>query len=224
MVPQPASTRRPSRSAPRQARRSPPRASQPAGGDSPEAALDAPARRRRAARPGGRSSATLNPNEFQALQRYAPLFLDDAQDQLDAVEGVVDRRSRPARTRSPAAATPVDVTMTRLTAEITAEGESATIDLSDGCWTVESAGRDGRLVRARRRHAVARRGGRRSGADRGPAASRSRPRSTTTRTPGSSSSRSTASGTSARWRRGPSSCWPSSGRCPARRSRTSSSR
>ena len=28
--------------------------------------------------------ASLNPNEFEALQRYAPLFLDDAQDELDA--------------------------------------------------------------------------------------------------------------------------------------------
>ena len=30
--------------------------------------------------------------------------------------------------------------MTRLTAEITADGKSVTIDLSNGCWTVESAG------------------------------------------------------------------------------------
>ncbi len=111
---------------------------EPVGGDSPEAAVDvllgAIERLDVAA-----VLATLNPDEFQALQRYAPLFIDDLQDQLDAIEGV--SIAFPHRTYEVSGSGDTrDVTMTRLTAEITADGESATIDLSNGCWTVESAG------------------------------------------------------------------------------------
>ena len=84
--------------------------------------------------------ATLNPNEFQALQRYAPLFLDDLQDQLDALEGV--SIAFPNRTYEVSGSGDTrDVTMTRLTARDHCRWrDSATIDLSNGCWTVESAG------------------------------------------------------------------------------------
>ena len=37
--------------------------------------------------------ASLNPDEFQALQRYAPLFLDDAQAELDEAERAARHRS-----------------------------------------------------------------------------------------------------------------------------------
>ena len=58
--------------------------------------------------------ASLNPNEFEALQRYAPLFLDDAQTALDEA-GVsltadeprvhrLGRRRPPVRSRSTACA------------------------------------------------------------------------------------------------------------------------
>ena len=80
--------------------------------------------------------ATLNPNEFEALQRYAPLFLADAQASLDdsgvtltaddaeyAVSGDGDQRS---------------VSIDRLHVAITSEEGDGAVTLEDGCWTVEA--------------------------------------------------------------------------------------
>ncbi len=79
----------------------------------------------------------LNPNEFEALQRYAPLFLDDAQADVDSgtvsidlgdteydVRGSGDRRS---------------VLVKKLTFTVTADGEEMTVNVDDGCVTVKAA-------------------------------------------------------------------------------------
>lgn len=105
----------------------------PAGGDSPEDAFDALI--------GGIEAldleviiASLNPDEFQALQRYAPLFLDDAQTELDraGVEFSIDEPeysvSGSGDTRS--------VAITYIAGEISAEGETVSFELEGGCFTL----------------------------------------------------------------------------------------
>ena len=71
----------------------------PDGGDSPEAAMDAILD---AVEDLDLEAmiAALDPDEMQALQRYAPLFLDDAQAELDeAGVRALDRRSLVRRRR-----------------------------------------------------------------------------------------------------------------------------
>ena len=108
---------------------------EPTGGDSPEDAFDA-------FLDGVESLdlraivASLNPNEFQVLQRYGPAFLDDAQQELDNagvqltldeadydVHGDGDRRS---------------ITVTYLSGAITAEGETVPFELEGGCFRATS--------------------------------------------------------------------------------------
>ncbi len=102
----------------------------PTGGDSPEDAVDAflagaEALDLRAI------VASLNPNEFEALQRYGPAFLDDAQQEIDTagveltldeadydVQGEGDRRS---------------VAVTYLGGAIIADGETVPFEYEDGC-------------------------------------------------------------------------------------------
>lgn len=55
----------------------------PSGGDSPEAAVDALLRAVEDL-DVARAIGALNPNEAEALQRYAPLFVEDLQDQIDS--------------------------------------------------------------------------------------------------------------------------------------------
>jgi hypothetical protein len=105
----------------------------PAGGDSPEAALDvlldAVEELDLEALIAG-----LDPNEAQALQRYAPLFLDDAQAELDEVplEITVDDRSY----RVEGSGDTRSVVLDGVTIEATAEGDTVTMALRDGCWIV----------------------------------------------------------------------------------------
>lgn len=79
--------------------------------------------------------ASLNPDEFEALQRYAPLFLDDAQEAIAeqddfeiSIDDPVYDVSGSGDTRS--------ISIAELHARITGEGEAATIDYADGCWIV----------------------------------------------------------------------------------------
>ena len=90
LVPQPLLHRR--RAGPRRdaTPTSRPRASRSNGGDSPEAAMDNVDRRAPPSLDLTAMIGALNPNEFEALQRYAPLFLDDAQDELDAASPTSD--------------------------------------------------------------------------------------------------------------------------------------
>jgi hypothetical protein len=111
----------------------------PVGGDTPEDAfdnvLDAIEKLDASA-----MIASLNPDEFQALQRYAPLFLDDVQKALDDVEGVEisiddpvyevqgggDRRA---------------LSIAELHAEVTVPDQPpVTIDFADGCLVVTGGG------------------------------------------------------------------------------------
>jgi hypothetical protein len=102
----------------------------PTGGDSPEDAVDAflagtEALDLRAI------VASLNPDEFEALQRYGPAFLDEAQQEIDTagveltldeadydVQGDGDRRA---------------VAVTYLSGAITADGETVPFEYEDGC-------------------------------------------------------------------------------------------
>ena len=107
----------------------------PVGGETPEAAMDnmidAIAGLDLEA-----MVASLNPNEFEALQRYGPLFLDDGQDELDAsiadadvsieVSDTTYDVSGSGSTRS--------IGITGLAVEITAEGETLSGRLEDGCF------------------------------------------------------------------------------------------
>ena len=107
----------------------------PVGGDTPEDAMDNLLEGLEAL-DLTRVVATLNPNEFEALQRYAPLFLADAQASLDdsgvtltaddaeyTVSGDGDQRS---------------VSIDRLHVAITSEEGDGAVTLEDGCWTVEA--------------------------------------------------------------------------------------
>jgi hypothetical protein len=102
------------------------------GADSPEAAMTAMLEAI-SDKDLGAALGMLDPEEFEALQRYAPLFLDEAQAGLDDVpvewsisdvsvssEGSGDRRT-------------VDVTALTFTADL--DGVRADIRYADGCYT-----------------------------------------------------------------------------------------
>ncbi len=107
----------------------------PAGGDSAEDAVDA-------FLDGVQKLdleaiiASLNPDEFQALQRYAPIFLDDAQASLDqavADEGVTLKIADPEYTVSGSGDTR-SLSIDYLRVDVTAEDETVTVEYEDGCW------------------------------------------------------------------------------------------
>ena len=139
------------------------------GGDSPEAAmdnvldgvaqLDLDGRHRRPQPERVRGAAALRP----AVPRRRP-------GRARRRRGRHDRRSPTARTTSPAAATRARSPSAGLTVDVTAEGETATIELRDGCWIVTSARtRPSNSCEIADSDAVARRGRRRPAAGRGPA-------------------------------------------------------
>jgi hypothetical protein len=109
----------------------------PVGGDSPEDAVDAFL--------GGVQKldlesviASLNPDEFQALQRYAPIFLDDAQADLDqavADEGVTVKIADPEYTVSGSGDTR-SLSIDYLRVDVTADEETVSVEYEDGCWKV----------------------------------------------------------------------------------------
>jgi len=84
--------------------------------------------------------ARLNPDEFEALQRYAPLFLDDAQRDLDeaVAEADVDIEVTGIEYDVTGDGDTRQVLPTAFTVEASAEGESATIELTDGCVLIDS--------------------------------------------------------------------------------------
>ena len=142
----------------------------PAGGDSPEAAMDVllDAVERLDLRSDASPPSTRD--EFEALQRYAPLFLDDAQAELD--DGVVSTSSITDRVRrSRAAATPATSAIDGVHRRGHADGEATvSIELRDGCWIVEAPDGETSPTRAQARRGVAGsgRGRRRPAGDRGP--------------------------------------------------------
>jgi hypothetical protein len=113
----------------------------PTGGDSPEDAADA-------FLDGVQKLdleaiiASLNPDEFQALQRYAPTFLDDAQASLDqavADEGVTVKVADPEYTVSGSGDTR-SLSIDYLKVDVTAEKETVTVEYEDGCWKMSGGG------------------------------------------------------------------------------------
>jgi hypothetical protein len=82
--------------------------------------------------------ATLNPNEAEALQRYAPLFLDDAQAELDKVQASIDIDD--ISTKVFGSGGTRQVAVESFTADVSAEGEQIHLEANGRCLTVEGAG------------------------------------------------------------------------------------
>jgi hypothetical protein len=109
----------------------------PVGGDRPEDAVDAflDGVQKLDLEP---IIASLNPDEFQALQRYAPIFLDDAQAELDqavADEGVTVKIADPEYTVSGSGDTR-SLSIDYLRVDVTADEETVGVEYEDGCWKV----------------------------------------------------------------------------------------
>jgi hypothetical protein len=83
--------------------------------------------------------ATLDPNEFAALHRYAPLFLDDAQAEIDGVstdlEMSIDDREYSVVTDGSTAR----LTLSAATLQISADGEEVELEFGDGCLRVSGS-------------------------------------------------------------------------------------
>lgn len=110
---------------------------QPAGADSPEGALDNLI--------AGVADlnlekiiATLNPNEASALQRYAPLFLDDAQNDLDDINADVEISDAQYAVTGSGARRQVNITA--ITVHASDDENDVTFELKDGCATISSNG------------------------------------------------------------------------------------
>jgi hypothetical protein len=115
----------------------------PIGGDSPEDAFDAFL--------GGVEAldletviASLNPDEFDALQRYAPSFLPDAQAELDralAEAGVEVSIADPEYSVSGSGDTR-SLTIDHFRVDVSADGETVTLEFEDDCWTASGGGEE----------------------------------------------------------------------------------
>ena len=109
----------------------------PVGGDSPEDAMDN-LLEGLVALDLTRLIAALNPNEFQALQRYAPLFLTDAQTALD--EAGVSLTAEDAEYTVSGDGDQRLVAIDRLHIAFSSADGDGTVTLDDGCWKVEAGG------------------------------------------------------------------------------------
>ncbi|MGH9134591.1 MAG: hypothetical protein ACRDZZ_11680 [Ilumatobacteraceae bacterium] len=112
---------------------------EPAGGDSPEDAidelLDGIERLDLAAMIGA-----LNPGDAAALQRYAPLFLDDAQATLD--EAPVEFEFTEAEYTVTGDGSRRHASIDLLAVEGTADGEGFELEYADGCFKVAAEGEE----------------------------------------------------------------------------------
>jgi hypothetical protein len=80
--------------------------------------------------------ASLNPNEFEALQRYAPLFLEEAQDGIDDLDGKVGISDAEFTVSGSGDRRTVAVDHVKLTAS---SGEDdVTVESKDGCILITS--------------------------------------------------------------------------------------
>ncbi len=108
-----------------------------AGGDGPEDAVDAFLGAVRDLDVAAMIAA-LNPEEFQALQRYAPIFLDSAQDAVDQnleESGITIEIADPEYNVSGSGDTR-SLSIDYLRVDLSAEGETVSAELEDGCWTI----------------------------------------------------------------------------------------
>lgn len=108
----------------------------PVGGESPEAAVEAYIEAI-AALDLEKMVAGLNPDEGEVLQRYAPLFLDEAQDEIDAVDLEISVENLELSRTEINGSTSVLIDAVTLTAE--AEGERVEISVEDGCFVIDTA-------------------------------------------------------------------------------------
>lgn len=82
--------------------------------------------------------AALDPTEMEALQRYAPLFLDDAQDAIDDVD--LDWEIRDTEYEVSGSGSRRNVSILALTLDVSIEGEQVTFSVDGECATVEVDG------------------------------------------------------------------------------------
>jgi hypothetical protein len=81
---------------------------------------------------------SLNPNEFEALQRYAPLFIADAQADIDDSDAAISIDDPEYTVSGSGDERSVAVDFIRIT--VNDEEDPGTVTLQDGCWTVEAGG------------------------------------------------------------------------------------
>ena len=109
----------------------------PAGGESPEDAVDTFLAAVENLDPEAMIAA-LNPEEFQALQRYAPIFLEDAQAGLD--EAVADNGTavsiEDAEYTVSGSGDSRSLSIDHLRADLTNQGETGTVEFEDGCFEI----------------------------------------------------------------------------------------
>lgn len=113
----------------------------PKGGDSPEGAIDVMF--------DGIEQldltaiiAGLNPNEAEALQRYAPLFIGDAQDALDEVPATLEVSDVEYEVEGSGSTRSVSIEKVTVDGRLEENGESVTFSATfdDGCITAEADG------------------------------------------------------------------------------------
>ncbi|MCB1002528.1 MAG: hypothetical protein KDB40_24790, partial [Acidimicrobiales bacterium] len=117
---------------------------EPKGGESPEGAVEAML----AAISGldlEDAIAALDPTEMEALQRYAPLFLDDAQDAIDDVD--LDWEIRDTEYEVSGSGSRRNVSILALTLEVSIEGEQVTFSVDGDCATIEVDGESERFCK-----------------------------------------------------------------------------
>ncbi len=84
---------------------------------------------------------SLDPQEFEALQRYAPLFIEDAQAELDQADAAITIDDPEYSVSGSGSTRSVGIDYLRVTIDV--EDDPGTITLDGGCWTV--AARDDTL-------------------------------------------------------------------------------
>lgn len=89
--------------------------------------------------------AALDPTEVAALQRYAPLFLDDAQGELDDVEVDLSITEREYRVEGSGSRRSIAVVAMVVEASVPDEDVQVSIRFADDCVTVTADGEDTEL-------------------------------------------------------------------------------
>ena len=79
---------------------------------------------------------SLDPQEFEALQRYAPLFIDDAQTELASADAAITIDDPEYSVSGSGSTRSVGIDYLRVTIDV--EDDPGTITLDGGCWTIEA--------------------------------------------------------------------------------------
>lgn len=106
------------------------------GGDTPEDAMDNMLEGIEALDLQG-IIGSLDPQEFEALQRYAPLFIADAQAELDEAGAAITIDDPEYSVSGSGSTRQVGIDYLRVTIDV--EDDPGTITLDGGCWTIEAA-------------------------------------------------------------------------------------